>query len=617
MKRAITKLATLACSILLIAACTEEEIFQQPGSQPADGSVAFAAELPTDASDAITKGAITEKEDFLEFGVHAFYKADGEPLQTDEDTPDFMYNQKVERATGTSTRWFYSPKKYWSIGGDTAAIHTFAYAPRNNEYITLSGRTHQGYPTLTYTAPELITAQPDILVATKTMKRKSSGNAITFTHALARVSFQFNDNDAGWRIESITLKDILSKGKYTYNATGGTWSDQSEPEDLTASIANGSLIRNVAPSTSSKANITSTNGYLFLLPQDNVKNKTVTVSYKHITNGSTKTVDFALPDDTPTTWNAGEAYTYSFLSAGYNGTVADFVERYNSTDPTKLKELLGGTCITFTDADEAGWKSSELKTILKKLDGSSISINMSDFSGDIPTEAFFDCSALTEVSFPEMTNGNIGDYAFQNCTSLREVNFPKMEGNIGDEAFYSCSALTEVSFPEMKGYIGNSAFHFCTDLTEVSFPEMKGYIGNSAFYYSALTKASFPKMEGDIGNDVFISCTSLTEVSFPEMIGNIGEWVFNKCENLTKASFPKMTGNIGECVFKDCAKLTALTLGPISDIANIDPIAWNGFTTGSCILTISRSATPSAEPTEGKDQYWGGTTWGRIITTTP
>ena len=479
MKRAITKLATLACSILLIAACTEEEIFQQPGSQPADGSVAFAAELPTDASDAITKGAITEKEDFLEFGVHAFYKTD-DASSIINDTPDFMYNQKVERATGTSDTWFYSPKKYWSIGGNAAVIHTFAYAPRNNEYITLSGRTHTGFPTLTYTAPELITAQPDILVATKKMTRTGSDNAIKFTHALARVSFQFNDNDAGWRIESITLKDIKSKGTYTYNATGGAWSGLSGSKDFTASIANGSLIRNVAPSTSPKANITSTNGYLFLLPQE-VNNNTVTVSYKHITNDSIKTVDFTLPDK-PTRWNAGEAYTYSFLSAGYNGKIADFVERYKNTNDEKLKTLLGGTCITFTDKDATGWKSSELNTILKKLDANSISINMSDFSGNIPAEAFDGCSALKEVSFPMMTNGNIGGSAFKNCFALTEVSFPKMTGNIGIIAFYGCSDLTEVSFPKMTGDILYMAFKDCTSLTKANFPEMKGDIRGSVFY---------------------------------------------------------------------------------------------------------------------------------------
>ena len=511
-----------------------------------------------------TKGAVIESSSLDNFGVLAYYlPAIGGEAQTtfptSGATPDFMYNQFVSRPNESSA-WTYSPVKYWPNNTEDR-IKFFAYAPHTSETncITLSGNTSTGYPTIEYEASTDITAQPDLMVAQLGPLSKGSAVDFDFKHVLAKVQFS---GDGTKEIQSIEIKDIISKETLKFNGSteeGYSWTNQGTPSDFTAS------------------NITSTNDYLFMIPQD-ASGKKVVVTFD---GGSS--ANLTLPENQ--TWKAGEAYNYQLISEGYNGTIAAFVTKYKSTDLDKLKAQLGGTCITFTDVNDQGWKSkkNDLKGILNKLDASSISINMPDFNGDIPTEAFHFCTALTKVSFPMMT-GKIGSDAFQSCTSLTEVSFPEMRGNIGSYSFYNCPALTQVSFPKMANTIYPNAFAGCSVLKEVSFPMMTGGISISAFN----------------------GCSDLKEASFPEMTGYIGDDAFNGCSDLTKASFPKMEGNIGSTVFNGCNALTALTLGPISSTAKINSTAWTGFDTDKCTLTIPSSAQgdPKEESKEWNDKEW-------------
>ena len=522
-----------------------------------------------------TKGAVIEDSSLDKFGVLAYYlPAIGGAAQTFPTTtgatPDFMYNQLVSRTKNESGGWgdwTYSPVKYWP-NNTNDRIKFFAYAPYNANGITLSGNTSTGYPTIEYKASTDITNQPDLMVAQLGPLSKGSAVDFDFKHVLAKVQFS---GDGTKEIKSIKIKNIKSKETLKFDGStkeGYSWTNQGTPSD-----------------------ITSTNDYLFMIPQD-ASGKKVEVTFE---DGSS--ANLTLPANH--TWMAGKAYNYQYqlISEGYNGTIAAFVTKYGSISEAELKAQLGGTCITFTDTDETVWESKkvDLKGILNKLDASSISINMPKFEGSIPLQAFFGCTALTKVSFP-MMKGDIGGYSFRNCISLTQVSFPKMAGTIFPYAFYGCKALTKVSFLMMTGGISISAFNGC----------------------SALTEASFPMMTGEIGSTAFNGCSALTAVSFPEMTGNIGTNVFYGCTDLTKASFPKMEGNIGSTVFNGCSNLAALTLGPIGNTGTIASDAWDGFNTGSCTLTISSSATPLAPPT-AESKEWDGETWKeiKILTTTP
>ena len=167
--------------------------------------------------------------------------------------------------------------------------------------------------------------------------------------------------------------------------------------------------------------------------------------------------------------------------------------------------------------------------------------------------AFYYCSSLTSVSFPNVTS--IGEDAFNGCSGLTSVSFP-VATSIGTRAFNSCSGLTSASFPEATS-IGGSAFDSCSGLTSVSIPKATS-IGGSAFNgCSGLTKVSFPKATS-IGTYAFKNCSGLTEVSFP-VVTSIGFESFCNCDGLTSVSFPNVTSMDDQSVFSGCNGLTSVS----------------------------------------------------------
>lgn len=115
------------------------------------------------------------------FGVFAYYTgaADyGNNYNSGSQAPNFMYNQPVESADGTT--WTYSPIKYWpndnttadkngAIGTTTSKVSFFAYSPfvefasvgnpaSDDGIVGMSSNTSTYDPTITYKLPTLPTA---------------------------------------------------------------------------------------------------------------------------------------------------------------------------------------------------------------------------------------------------------------------------------------------------------------------------------------------------------------------------------------------------------------------------------------------------------------------------
>jgi len=137
-----------------------------------------------------------------------------------------------------------------------------------------------------------------------------------------------------------------------------------------------------------------------------------------------------------------------------------------------------------------------------------ISGTISGSATTIGAYAFYNCSALAEVSFPLCTT--IGAYAFYTCSALTEVSFPLCT-SIGASAFQNCSALAEVSFPSCTT-IGAYAFYTCSALTEVSFPLCTSIYASAFQNCSALTTAVFSNsstIQGIIYTYAFQSCYHL------------------------------------------------------------------------------------------------------------
>ena len=206
-------------------------------------------------------------------------------------------------------------------------------------------------------------------------------------------------------------------------------------------------------------------------------------------------------------------------------------------------------------------------------------------SGDTSMEDGLITRTLTSYTNDRVTS--IGSYAFYSCSKLRTVSFPEAT-TIGNNAFYSCAELTTVSFLNATT-IGSNAFYLCVKLTTVSFPNATS-IGNNAFYSCAkLTTVSFPKVT-TIGNYAFSQCTSLTTASFPETT-TIGNSAFCSCSKLRTVSFPEAT-TIGNNAFYRCINLKSLYL------------------TGSSMCTLSASNAFTSTPIGGYSTSAG--TYGSI-----
>ena len=94
----------------------------------------------------------------------------------------------------------------------------------------------------------------------------------------------------------------------------------------------------------------------------------------------------------------------------------------------------------------------------------------SDLFFNVRDGAFYDCTSLTSVSFPNATS--IGTFAFYSCSNLTSVNIPNAT-SIGDYAFQSCSGLTTIYVGTDTSTVctlGTDAFYGCTNLTNIYVP---------------------------------------------------------------------------------------------------------------------------------------------------
>lgn len=208
-------------------------------------------------------------------------------------TPNFMYNQRVERQTGDGS-WTYSPVKYWP-GNATEKLSFFAYAPYVDETASggsnpaFKGVAETGFPTLTYTVPAAENSQVDLLAAVPLMNQTyetSSGTtngSIKFTmkHAMTKVSVYVKSNDdvAGKKVTAFSITSAKS-GTLTFHApdagnagdtgTGWTYSTPVATETFTATATDFA----VPGSKAAEKKLLAT---FFLLPKG--KNSTFSITY--------------------------------------------------------------------------------------------------------------------------------------------------------------------------------------------------------------------------------------------------------------------------------------------------------------------------------------------------
>ncbi|MCM0231853.1 fimbrillin family protein [Bacteroides fragilis] len=245
--------------------------------------------------------------DLQDIGVFAYFT--NGTFSEGSSTPNFMYNQKVERQADGS--WIYSPVRFWP-GNTTDKISFFTYAPYVDEAASggsnpsFQGKTAAGYPQLTYTVPAAEADQTDLLAAVPLMNRTApAGEQVKFKlkHALTKVNVGIK-SEVGITVTALSVNSIPATATLTFNETDFSWGSYTGTQNANATLAAGgtAVTANAADAQSLAT--------FFVLPQK--ASATLSITYTQDGTPSmqfTKT-DIALPA-TPTAWEQGMSVGYT------------------------------------------------------------------------------------------------------------------------------------------------------------------------------------------------------------------------------------------------------------------------------------------------------------------
>ena len=209
-------------------------------------------------------------------------------------------------------------------------------------------------------------------------------------------------------------------------------------------------------------------------------------------------------------------------------------------------------------------------------------------------EAFYNCSALTKVTFLGNECALLDDYAFAGCSLLSKFNSDK-EGSlvvpsscsaIGSYAFNNLVLITDVTVPDYVTTIGRGAFKGCSDLVNITLPFVGGkvnatdnaavfgyifdyttssssslvyqYSGNYYYYYyiPKTIKSVIVTKQTAIPQNAFRNCDFIERITILQSVTSIGDYAFDKCSSLTSVSISEGVTSIGSYAFAGCSLLS-------------------------------------------------------------
>ena len=230
-----------------------------------------------------------------------------------------------ESVSYSNNIWKTTKDYYWS-GNSSKAINFYAYYPTS---ISSSiSHTSGSAPTLSYTVPDDVANQPDIIVASKdnVAGNTTTSTDLTFNHIFAAIQFSVGSNGLGsGTVSSISICDVHNSGIYTF---GSGWTLGTSRKTFTISQPK-------TISGTSEEDIYSGTYTLMMIPQT-VNNAMITITYS---NGGTLTKTIS------GTWGAGQTYNYglSFIREyNYTGNIQSFTAPVSGTYKLEVWGAQGG-----------------------------------------------------------------------------------------------------------------------------------------------------------------------------------------------------------------------------------------------------------------------------------
>ena len=272
------------------------------------------------------------------------------------------------------------------------------------------------------------------------------------------------------------------------------------------------------------------------------------------------------------------------------------------TFPSTLKKIEDGafrqsslTSVTLLAGVEYGSYVFDISTNLK-------TVEVQDGVTAIPEKAFWACSALTNINFPDSVK-TIGESAFER-TGLTTIDLNKVEyiGNYafygakfqnltipaqtksGTGAFMNCRDLTDVTIADGATELGRYMFYYCTSMENVTLPESLQTINEFALAYCAgMENLTIPNSVTTIGGYAFRNCLALKSITLPTGLKTMGNGVFTDCAAMETATFPDNIGvtTVPKATFYECLNLKTVNLG--DSISSTEPLSfylagwYNGF----------------------------------------
>lgn len=305
-------LLPLVSVMALFCACTENEVVDSPSSD----LVSFGTYVGQ-TTRASSVGLTELKEQH--FTVAASYTgADTWAAVGEAATLNFMYNDPVTWNAGAGA-WKYDHMKYWPQAGN---VSFFAYSPQASANVAFSSAAIAGIPSFTYTVPDAVADQEDLLADQRTDQTRATGTVgFTFDHLLSKIGFKGTLAGTYSAVVKVTdfevdyaASSIINKAVYAFaddNTVSDIWTPSASDYHTVGSqsvLATGGVIL-----STTAAQLNANDKFMMLLPQAVAAEKltakiTYTVTY---TDGTvvTNVESIKLP---ACTWEPGKQYTYNF-----------------------------------------------------------------------------------------------------------------------------------------------------------------------------------------------------------------------------------------------------------------------------------------------------------------
>lgn len=202
------------------------------------------------------------------------------PLESlDGKTFKFDGDQLVSASEADMVKWSTIPNP------ETGRLKVYAYSPESLDFTTeiKSGENITGHclPSLTYTVPENVSAQTDIITAVSEVSTKFMKNIpLTFDHALSAIKFR-SGFDESITVSSIQITNIKDSGTYTI---GEGWKSQDGNQTFTITFDGGKTVQPGGMITDD-----GTGDVLFMIPQTFDENSEAEVILTYNTDQTIKT----------------------------------------------------------------------------------------------------------------------------------------------------------------------------------------------------------------------------------------------------------------------------------------------------------------------------------------